>query len=249
MCDDGQKREALSTTGVFQKIKDEMTLEKVLALAIKTPGVKINRKAFLRKELLKHCPEDTIDNAIRFNPARTGIPKKTINTISQAVINYETTKVTAISVAASLPSSTATGAAVAAGAAAADITSYFAHILRVVQKLAYLYGFEQFDFDEDPADSEAMNFMLVFLGVMFGVQRAASTLNKLANTIAQHVGKKLAQKALTKTAIYPVVKQIVSYLEYLRINKGYSNARSMCTTQTWIGHCYILCHRLFRFPA
>lgn len=65
--------------GVVQKIKDELTLDKVLALALKTPGVKINRKAFLRKELLKHCPEDVIQTAIELNPARAGISKKTIN--------------------------------------------------------------------------------------------------------------------------------------------------------------------------
>ena len=63
-----------------------------------------------------------------------------INQISESVINYETTKVTAISVAVSMPSSAAP--AVAIGAATADISSYFAHILRVVQELAYLYGFE-----------------------------------------------------------------------------------------------------------
>ena len=123
-----------------------------------------------------------------------------------SVINYETTKVTAISVAASLPSSTVPVAAI--GAASADITSYFAHILRVVQELAYLYGFEQFDFSEDNIDSETMNFLLVFLGVMFGVQGANSTLNKLSNTVAEHVAKKLADKALTKGTIYPIVKQI-----------------------------------------
>lgn len=55
-----------------------------------------------------------------------------VNKISKAVINYETTKVTGISVAASL-----LGGAAAVGAAVADITSYFAFILRTVQELAY----------------------------------------------------------------------------------------------------------------
>ena len=31
------------------------------------------------------------------------------------------------------------------GAAVADITSFFAFVLRTVQELAYLYGFEEFD--------------------------------------------------------------------------------------------------------
>ncbi len=191
---------------IVQKIKEELTFENVLQAAFKTPGVKIKRDKFLRKELIKYCHEDVVREAIRYNPAKAGIPKKIINKISMNVIDYETTKVTAISVAASLPSSAA--AAVAVTAASVDITSYFAHILRVVQKLAYLYGFEEFDFNEDDVDSETMNFIMIFLGVMFGVQGAASTLNKLANKLAENVAKKLAQKALTKGTIYPIVKQI-----------------------------------------
>lgn len=195
-------------SNLMQKIKEELTLEKNLQAAIKTPGVKIKRDVFLRKELIKYCHEEVIDEAIRYNPAKAGISKKVINKISWSVINYETTKVTAISVAASLPSSAAP--AVAVGAASADITSYFAHILRVVQELAYLYGFQQFDFNEDNVDSETMNFLMVFLGVMFSVQGATSVLNKLANKVAQNVAKKLAQKALTKTIYYPLIKKIAA---------------------------------------
>ena len=117
-------------------------------------------------------------------------------------------KVTALSVAVSLPSSGV--AVVAVGAATADITSYFAFILRIVQELAYLYGFGQFDLKEDNIDSETLNYLMVFLGVMFGVQGATSALNKLANTLTEHVAKALAQKALTKGTIYPLVKQIAT---------------------------------------
>ncbi len=89
-------------------------------------------------------------------------------------------------------------------------TVYFAFILRIVQELAYLYGFRQFDLKVDNVDSETLNYLMVFLGVMFGVQGATSALNKLANTIAEHVAKKLAQKALTKGTVYPLVKQIAT---------------------------------------
>ena len=193
---------------IVKKIKEDLTLEKVLSLALKTPGVKVNRATFLRKELIKYCSEETIEDAIRFNPAKAGISKEIINKISKTVVDYETTKVTALSVAASLPSSGT--AVVAVGAATADITSYFVFILRIVQELAYLYGFGQFDLKEDNVDSETLNYLMVFLGVMFGVQGATSALNKLANTLAEHVAKTLAQKALTKGTIYPLVKQIAT---------------------------------------
>lgn len=190
----------------IQNPKNALSVEKALMLAMKTPGVKVMRGKFLRRELIKYFPEETVQQAIDYNPAKAGIPRETINSISRHVINYETNKVTGISVAASLPSSAAPVMAV--GSATADIISFFAHILRVVQKLAYLYGFEEFELDENDIDSETMNFILVFLGVMFGVQGAGAALNKLAEAMAAHVAKNLAKKALMKGAIYPIVKNI-----------------------------------------
>ena len=190
---------------IIEKVKEEITFENVLATAMKAPGVKVNRVKFLRKELKKYCPDDVISSAINSNPAKAGIPRELIDKISKQIINYETTKVTGISVAASIP-----GGAAAVGAAAADITSYFAFILRTVQELAYLYGFEQFDLHDDEVDADTMNTALLFIGVMFGVQGAASTLQKFANVLAKQISKKLAQKALTKGTIYPIVKKVAT---------------------------------------
>lgn len=188
---------------IVKTVKNEMTFEKILATAMHTPGVKINREKFLRKELIRYCSEDIIAEAIKNNPAKAGISKELVNKISKQVINYEATKVTTLSVAASIP-----GGAAAFGAAAADITSYFAFILRTVQELAYLYGFEQFNLNEDDVDSETMNYLLIFMGVMFGVQGATGVLKKLADVLAKNIAKKLAQKSLTKGVVYPIVKKV-----------------------------------------
>ena len=188
---------------VVNAIKEEMSLENVLCLAMHVPGVKINREKFLHKELIKYCSEEVIEEAIENNPAKAGISKNLINTISKQVINYEAAKVTTLSIAASLP-----GGVAAVGAATADITSYFAFVLRTIQKLAYLYGFEQFSFHDEDIDSETMTYMLAFMGVMFGVQGAASVLKEISNALAKRIAKNLARKSLTKTAIYPIVKKV-----------------------------------------
>ena len=120
---------------IIETAKNELTFENILMKAMHTPGVKVNRIKFLQKEFIKYYPKEVIDEAIKNNPAKAGVSKAVVNKISQQVINYETTKVTGISFLSSLP-----GGAVAIGAAAADITSYFAFILRTVQELAYLYG-------------------------------------------------------------------------------------------------------------
>ena len=198
----------MAKANIVNRGKEELSLENVLILAIKTPGVKIQRDAFLWKELNKYCREDVIVEAIKYNPARAGISKNLINKIAKSVIDYETTRVSSLSVIASLPSSINVFAAV--GSASVDITSFFAHVIRVVQELAYLYGFPEFDLSEDSIDSETMNLLMLFIGTMFGVQGASSLLNKLANSIAKQVSKKLAQKALTKGIVYPIVKEIAT---------------------------------------
>lgn len=158
-------------SNIVETVQEQLTLENVLMATLKTPGVKIDRAKFLRKELLKYVPEKQLREAIKGNPAKAEISKEIINKVSKQVIDYETTKVTGISVAASIP-----GGAAAVAAATGDIAAYFAFILRTVQELAYLYGFEQFNLDEDEFDSESMQHIMVFMGVMFGVQGATSAL-------------------------------------------------------------------------
>ena len=188
-----------------KQVDGQQVLENILMTVMKTPAVKIDRKKFLKNELSKYYKQEVIEEAIRCNPAKAGVSKQVINKVSTQVINYDTTKVTSISFVASLP-----GGPAAVGAAAADLASYFTFVLRTVQKLAYLYGFEQFDLREDDVDSETMNEIVIFLGAMFGVQGASSALNKLADIVAKNISKKIAQKALTKGTLYPIVKKVAT---------------------------------------
>ena len=181
----------------------QITPEELVYKAAQLPIAKVDRGTFLKKELKKYYPEETINLAIQNNPAYAGIDKYTINKIANQVIQYETNKVSTISFAAGLP-----GGAVAAATITADVVQYFAFILRAMQEIAYLYGFEEFDFEKDEVDSNTMNEMLVFLGVMFGVQSANAGVKIIAQSTAQRISKTLANKALTKTAVYPVVKKI-----------------------------------------
>ncbi len=191
---------------IVKRIKEELTFENVLSVAIKTPGVHIDRADFLRRELHLFFPDSVVEEAVRYNPAKAGIPRHIISGIAESVISYEAGKATGLSIVASLSSSA--NAAFTIPAVSADITSYFVFVLRVVQKLAYLYGFEEFDTFEDGLDSESMSIVMVFIGAMFGVQRATSALGKLAESMAIHIQKKLANKALTKGVVYPIVKNI-----------------------------------------
>lgn len=180
-------------------------MEDVLRKAMKVPITKVDREKFLRKELIKLFPEETIALAVEKNPAYAGIDRETINKIAKQIINYETNKVTSVSAVAGLP-----GGMAMFGTVPADVLQYFAFILRATQKLAYLYGFPEFELNEDEVSDETLNQLLVFLGVMFGVQGANKATMAIARAAAAKVSRSVAQKALTKTAVYPIVKKVAT---------------------------------------
>ena len=72
LCIEGREKMA----NIVESAKNELTFEKVLMTAMRTPGVKINRAKFLQKELTKYCSEYEINEAIRYKPAKAKISKK-----------------------------------------------------------------------------------------------------------------------------------------------------------------------------
>lgn len=181
----------------------------VLKSAMNMPGVQIRRADFLRKELSKRFSKDTVELAISRNPAFAGISVSEIDAIAKSCISVETKRVSAISVAAGIP-----GGLAMIGTIPADITQYFAHIVRVLQKLVYLYGWKELYNASGEFDDETVDKLTLFIGVMFGVNTANAAVTKIAQSAAVKVEKNLANKALTKTAIYPIVKKIAQALGY-----------------------------------
>jgi len=182
--------------------------EIVLRSAMEFPGIKINRADFLRKELSKYFDDSVVDKAIATNPAQAGIDIKALEPIAKSCVNFETTKVTAISAAAGVPGGFAMAATVPA-----DLAQFFGHVIRVLQKLAYLYGWqEMFRSEQDGFDDETSNRLILFIGVMFGVNVANATISKIATLAAVQAEKVLLSKTLTKGTIYPIVKQVAKII-------------------------------------
>ncbi len=181
--------------------------ESALALATSLPLVHINREEFLSRELKRFCPTYQVNIAIEHSPAYANISVDIIDKIANECINYETNKVSSISFLTGLP-----GGIAMFGTIPADITQYLGHILRILQKLAYLYGWDEFIKPNEKLDDNTANILTLFIGVMFGVNGAASTISKLSASAAQNASKKLASQALTKGTIYPIVKKIAQTL-------------------------------------
>ncbi|MEV2249276.1 hypothetical protein AB0I94_01735 [Streptomyces sp. NPDC050147] len=186
----------------------ESRFSAVLVGAARLPGVRIDRAAYLRRALARYCSEDDIRRAIEETPAAAGITVEVLDKAASDSIRYETGKVSALSAAAGIPGIIALPATVPA-----DMAQYFGHMLRISQKLAYLYSWPDLFSDEgDDVDDATMGVLTLFFGVMFGAQSANAAVGKVAGMMAEQVAKKLPQKALTQGVIYPIVKRVAGYI-------------------------------------
>jgi len=183
----------------------EIDIEDVIIVGLRTPGVSVNREAFLRAEFKKHYPAEVIDVIVEHNPAYANIPMDTIDKLADDVIKYERNFVSGISAALGVP-----GGAAMLATIPTDIMQYYAYMLRAAQKLMYLYGFPEIEIKEREQvfDSETINTLIVCLGTMYGVAGANNALKAMAKALGEGVQKQLMRKALTKGTIYPIVKEV-----------------------------------------
>jgi hypothetical protein len=185
----------------------QITIEDVIIMGLKVPGIKINRSEFIKKEFSKYYSEEIIDNIIKYNPAHENIPINKISKIADDVIQYERLCVSGISTALSAP-----GGFAMAATLPTDIAQYYGYMLRATQELLYLYGFPEIDINSQQLlDSETINTLIVCMGVMYGVAGANTALKSMAKALGVGVEKKLINKALTKGTIYPIVKSVAKW--------------------------------------
>lgn len=195
-----------SLSEVFSEQDREASIYAVFFLKklVRLRGVRISRDDFLRQELRKlHLSDAEIGRAIASDPVSAGISRKSLDKLANDAISFETKKSTALSFAAGIP-----GGFAMLGTIPADLAQYYVHSLRIMQKLAYLYGWKEFLTDLDDVDDETIAQMGLFFGVMLGVAGAAESLRDFARVIvAPAIEKRIARKALMKTTWYPVVKK------------------------------------------
>lgn len=182
---------------------------------VRLRGVRIDRQHFLTAELRRMgVAKDVIAEAVAARPAAAGISSKILDEIARKSIAFETRKSTALAFTAGLP-----GGLALFGTVPADVAQYYIHAFRVMQKLAYLYGWESFLDDCDEVDDETLGKLGTFLGVMMGVAGASTAVTGFANNVARPaLQRQIANKALTKTAYYLPIKGVLKKVG-VEINK------------------------------
>jgi len=174
----------------------------VLRTALALPGVRIDRKAFLRRALSKHVTEEVLQSAIDTSPAKAGVSKDTIRGIATATIKWHRAGVSALSFVSGLP-----GGWWIAGTVPADLTQFFGHVLVILQKLAYLYDWPELFGEDGELDHETLLMLTVFVGAMLGADSAAKVLGDMAERAAAQGLKRLPRETLTKWGLYRLARE------------------------------------------
>lgn len=189
---------------------------KALLMAMKMPGVVVKRDAFLYSQLSKQLTWTALHEIVK-DPVE--VRKVDLNLrikLAKSSIKLHTMKVSLISFGLGLP-----GIAFAPAAIPVDFAQYYFHVLVLIQKLAYLMGWPDFEIDQNDLDDETMSKLIVFIGVMFGSHQAETAVKLLSKKLADELARRLPKLALTKFGFYNLAKQIAKWIGIKLTKEGF----------------------------
>lgn len=173
--------------------------DEVLAVAVKAPMIKIDRAEFLKNNFSREVEPKMVDKIVQTSPIKAGVSEHILKKIASECIKNETYNVSALSFG--------TGFGGLIGIPA-DLAQYLVHVLRISQKLAYIYGYPSMISIDGGMDDATKNIILLFIGMMYGVKGTEKVISNLSVTLAEQIAKNISREALTKTAWYPLLKEI-----------------------------------------
>lgn len=172
----------------------------VLQQVVKLPVVKVDRSKFLVDKFSKELGPQDIPTLLEQGPTSL-LSQEILDRVANACIRDNVLLASGTSVLAGLPGGLAMAITIPA-----DVAQFYGFSLKLAQELGYIYGYEDLWASRDELSEDAQNTLLLYLGVMLGVNGTAALLRAGGITIAKQVMKTVPNKALTKDAL-------VSYFE------------------------------------
>lgn len=182
--------------------KEDVAMQ-VLQQVVKLPVVKVNRSKFLMDKFSKEVASKDIPRLLEEGPTAL-LPQETLDRVANACIKDNVLLASGTSVLAGLPGGLAMAVTIPA-----DVAQFYAFSLKLAQELGYIYGYDDLWASRDELSEDAQNTLLLYLGVMLGVNGTAALLRAGGVAIAKQVMKTVPQKALTKTLWYPILKKVL----------------------------------------
>ena len=185
-------------------------IEDIIIAALRTPGVYVDREEFFRKVFEEKYGADTINTAIKKNPLKACISMIEIDEIADEVIKTERNFVTGISATLGTQGGIGLIAAVPA-----DIIQYHVYLIRIAQKLLYLYGFPKIDMEEKSSGFEeaTINLFTICLGIMNEVEGTSDAIKVIAKAQYNGAKKRAMKKILTDGIIEEEAEDAAEWFE------------------------------------
>lgn len=192
---------------------ENANLVNIVSTAIKIPGVRVNRTAFLL-EAFENESENMKNKILKVGPVAAGCSRARIRKLAEKYVDKRTLTSSGASFISGIPGGLAMAATIPA-----DTLQFFGVALRLAQEIAYLYGAENFWENGQVDTSRVRHQLILYCGVMFGVSGASATLRVVSSALGKQALKKIPQMALTKTFYYPIIKAIAKAVG-ARMTKG-----------------------------
>ena len=179
---------------------------RIVSLALEMPGVRINRDSFLRSQLKIYCTDAQISKVLERGTIGN-VSIEVLDKIASDCIKSHTIKATSLSAVLGMP-----GGFAIVGTVPGDLAQYYYHVFVVAQKLAYIYGYPDLCDEDGNFTDDSVQMLTVFVGVMSGVAAANKVIQEIAEQVQKEILKRLPRYALTKTLLYPLIKQVAKWI-------------------------------------
>lgn len=183
-------------------INKESVALNVINESLKLPFIKVDRSDFLTRTFSNKI--DDMPKLFKEGP-QTFFSKEELDRIASNVINSNVLKSSSISFASGLPGGVAIAATIPA-----DMAQFYGYSLKLAQEISYVYGYQDIWTNQDELTEDAKNTLILYLGIMFGVSSAGSTIRILSNKLALQALKQLPNKTLTKHLYFTILKKVLA---------------------------------------
>lgn len=179
----------------------QLYMENIIKNGLSDPINVINRNDYLQMQLQNYCSQDVINTAIGSSPMQANIPTDTIDKIANLTIKIEQIFISNLSTNESTKQEQTPSN---------DLTiAYCNALIRITQKLIYLYGFPQIELNEQSSLSNATNTLTICFGVMYGINGTSKALKAISSSLGKGVGKQLEKNdSLLATNICTIANKI-----------------------------------------
>jgi len=162
----------------------------VLDAVLKIPGARVDREVFLQKTFEEYCDKGTVNKVLKDGPEKAGIDITLMDKISGDVISKSINTATITSTVAGIPGGLAMAVTIPA-----DVVQFYYHVIVIAQKLAYIYGFENFD------EEQLKSVLTLLMGLMCGIEEAENALSEMTAEMGAITLGKILDKTVTRVAV------------------------------------------------